>query len=108
MKGKYVETVEAYLQELSELSKLPTAETKKGWYSELKGYAQEKNYKPGWAAVNFREKFKHWPGRGWDFIAVTTPSVEVKAWIKHKQFQWAYRNRKMEFNRAYENKEIVS
>ena len=44
----------------------PTIEEKQQFYSELLGYYEEKinegkNWKPGWAAHKFKEKFKEWP-----------------------------------------------
>ena len=57
------------------------------WHAMLVHIGQERGYKPGWAAVNFKEKFGTWPPR----VPVTPmrPDPEVSSWIRHKMIAYA-------------------
>jgi DNA repair protein RadD len=57
------------------------------WHAMLVHIGEERGYKPGWAAVNFKEKCGTWPPR----VPVTPmrPDPEVSAWIRHKMIAYA-------------------
>ena len=43
-------------------------EEKQQFYLQLKAYARDKNYAPGWPKANYREKFKEWPAWSWEML----------------------------------------
>ena len=80
--------------ELRELKRKPKAESvvdKVTFLAELKAYAQERGYKPGWAANQYRAKLGVWPNNQ---IADVEPargiSPETRSWIKSRLIAWAH------------------
>lgn len=65
-----------------------THEGKAAFFGELLGYAQDKGYKPGWAANKYREKFGVWPTK-MSHVQPVEPSFETASWIKASQIRWA-------------------
>ena len=61
---------------------------KSQFYCELKAYAGNHNYKPGWIAHTFKQKFGHWPN-GLDHLPPIGPSRTTLNWIKSRQIAWA-------------------
>jgi DNA repair protein RadD len=65
------------------------------WYAGLLWLQQDamhrgKTYKPSWPAVNFKEKFGHFPPRSWEYaIAPAEPTVEVRNYIRSRQIAYA-------------------
>jgi DNA repair protein RadD len=57
------------------------------FYSELLGYAEGKGYASGWAAHQYKKKFKDWPD-GFDRVAMS-PSVSTVNWVRSRQIAWA-------------------
>lgn len=67
-----------------------TEDEQKQFFAELKAYAIQKEYKPGWAAMKFKEKFKAWPPQHFDGIApATILSPTVALWIRSRNIAWA-------------------
>ena len=60
------------------------------FFGQLKTYAAEKKYKPGWAAMKYRDAFGKWPNAHGDAPLVPV-SVEVASWIKSRNIAWAKR-----------------
>lgn len=60
---------------------------KKRFYAELRGYAERKGFKPGWAFHKFIEKFNHQPA-GYGSVAME-PSVATLNWIRSRQIAFA-------------------
>jgi DNA repair protein RadD len=58
------------------------------FYGELCGIADERGYKPGWAAHKFKEKFGDWP-RGMDGVESRMPSAQTRRWVKSRMIAWA-------------------
>ena len=54
----------------------------------LLSIANHRGYKPGWAAMKFREIFRVWPPRGQD-PAPDNPSGELMKWIKAQNKAYA-------------------
>jgi superfamily II DNA or RNA helicase len=52
------------------------------FYAELLGLAEERRYAPGWAAHQFKQKFKRWPD-GFDRVPIA-PSVSVRNWVRSR------------------------
>ena len=58
------------------------------FYSELFQYAKTKDYKPGWAAMQYKEKYGLFPD---NIVAHETKSIELaKGWVKHKAIKRRY------------------
>ena len=84
--------------ELRELKRKPKEPKEKKWLpedkaqflAELKAYAQQQGYKPGWASNQYREKLGVWPNHD---IAHVRPalqiSYETRNWIKSRLIAWA-------------------
>ena len=64
-----------------------TMAEKSDWYSQLLGFAVERQYNPNWAANKYREKFGVWP-RGVKG-SNKAPGPLVRAWIKSRQIAYA-------------------
>jgi DNA repair protein RadD len=56
------------------------------WHSMLVAISQENNYKPGWAAHKFKEKFGRWPTVRPS--APMEPSAEVRSWVRSRTIAW--------------------
>ena len=68
-------------------SKKCTMEEKQLFYSGLLTHAAIKNFKRGWAANNYREKFGVWPNQ---LLEVKSPIIpDVANWILKKNIAWA-------------------
>ena len=60
------------------------------FYSELRCYALDRGFKPGWAYMKFKEKFGHAPDRSIEHIApALTVTKETSSWIKSRNIAWA-------------------
>lgn len=88
---------EGELQEIVP-GKLTKVGTKKEWsyaekkvfLAELKGYALDKGYKPGWAAMKFKDKFGDWPERPMDKVEpATLISPGTLNFIRYRNIKWA-------------------
>ncbi len=65
-------------------------EEKKVFFAELKGYALDKSYKPGWAAMKYKDKFGVWPERTFDSIApAAVMSPGTINFIRSRNIAWA-------------------
>jgi superfamily II DNA or RNA helicase len=58
------------------------------FFAELIWYAGEHQYKRGWAAHKFQERFGDWPPYGFTPKPVQ-PSPETISWIRSRQIAWA-------------------
>ena len=66
-----------------------TEQERKVFFAELKAYALMHEYKPGWAAVKFKDKFKVWPPKHFDGVApATVLSPTVALWIRSRNIAW--------------------
>jgi superfamily II DNA or RNA helicase len=59
------------------------------WHAMLTAVGIERGYKPGWAAVNYKEKFGSWPPTR--SIAPQPPSPEVRSWVRSRMIAYAKR-----------------
>ena len=67
-----------------------TSEQKEAFYAGLAAYAKERNYKDGWVAHKFQEKFGVWP-RAMRAEIPPHAGPEVLNWIKSRQIAYAKR-----------------
>jgi len=60
------------------------------FFAQLKGFAEEKGYKDGWASNKYRDAVGVWPNahRG---IVGSKPTLSVRSWIKSQQIAFAKR-----------------
>ena len=66
-----------------------TEDEQKRFFAELKAYAVMHEYKPGWAAMKFKEKFKAWPPRHFESVpAATVLSPTIALWIRSRNIAW--------------------
>jgi superfamily II DNA or RNA helicase len=59
------------------------------FYRELKQFGVNRNYKPGWLAHKFKEKFGHFPPREFELLNPLPPSRTTLGWIKSRQIAYA-------------------
>lgn len=83
--------------ELVELGAKPanskySMQEKSQFMAELRGYAQTKGYKDGWASNVYKEKFGVWP-KGLNDLPPLAPSDLTQGFIKHRNIKQAYRHK---------------
>jgi DNA repair protein RadD len=70
------------------IAAISQAKDKIRFYQEVKRYAENRNYKPGWVAYKFKEKFGHWPN-GLKHLPPIDPSPATCSWIRSRQIAYA-------------------
>jgi superfamily II DNA or RNA helicase len=58
------------------------------WHAMLIYLAAERGYRPGWAAVNYKEKFGSWPPYGSNPEPIP-PTPEVRSWVRSRLIAYA-------------------
>jgi DNA repair protein RadD len=91
-KGRMVETLAGELVELG-AGEPPQVKDKLAFYAELRGYALERGYKPGWAAHKFRERHGVMPPWRWNDHAALPPSRATRGWVRSR---WIARRKEQE------------
>jgi ribosomal protein L32 len=64
--------------------------TRAMWHAMLLTIAEERDYKPGWAAHQYKQKFGTWPPWGAKPMPIT-PTPEVRSWVKSRMIAFAKR-----------------
>jgi superfamily II DNA or RNA helicase len=90
-RGEPIPVIEAQLQEVRrEVSGQPNHAARAIFYGQLKQYARDHGYQPGWAVHKYRERYGVLP---WDENVKDAPlcpvTQNVANWIKHQQIRWA-------------------
>ena len=57
------------------------------WHEALAWIAEEKGYKAGWVANQFKTKFGHWPIDR--YAEPVRPTVEIRNWVRSRQIAYA-------------------
>jgi DNA repair protein RadD len=57
------------------------------WLGMLTHIAEERDYRPGWIAHKFKEKFGSWPTRR--YVPAIKPSPEVQSWVRSRLIAYA-------------------
>jgi superfamily II DNA or RNA helicase len=84
-----IEPTAGELAELKRKAKEKAVPLPSMFLAELKCYAQDRHYKPGWPAAKFKDKFGHWPDRAIENVApALTVSRETASWIKSRNIAW--------------------
>jgi hypothetical protein len=60
---------------------------KREFYGELLGIARARQFKPGWAAHKFKEKYGDWPP--YRHADPLPPSDATLRWVKSRNIAWA-------------------
>ena len=87
--GELQEIVPGKLMKVSG-KKVWSYEEKKVFLAELKGYAADKGYKPGWAGMKFKDKFGEFPEPSINRVSpanVLSPGTVL--WIRSRNIAWA-------------------
>ena len=65
--------------------------TRRRWWAMLTHIGAERGYKQNWPAVNFKEKFGHYPGAYGATIEPEEPTAEVRSWVRSRMITYAKR-----------------
>jgi DNA repair protein RadD len=91
-KAKGVETRNGQLVEIGK-SKVESPESKMRFFLELAGLGEMKDYKSGWAANQYKERFGEWPEWKWknhvDKFGGMDPSIETIRWVKSRMIRYS-------------------
>lgn len=66
-----------------------TEPERKVFFQELKQYALTKAYKPGWAALKYKDKFGAWPPFSWNDLPAKPYSPAIEMWVRSRNIAWA-------------------
>ena len=66
-----------------------TIQEKARFFAQLKGYCLLRGYKPGWAAMKYKDKFEVWPDWSIRDVQPMAAGPEVLQWIRAGQIRWA-------------------
>jgi DNA repair protein RadD len=67
-----------------------TAQQRTQFHRELLWIAKEKNYKPGWAAMKYKERFGTFPSaKPWALPEPEQPDAATRAWVRSRQIAYA-------------------
>jgi len=87
-----VEVIQGELVELGAHRKAMEASMaeKTKFFAELQGYSSEKNYKPGWAANQYKQRYGVWPNHpSIRYAMPIEPSGGTLSWIRSRQIAYA-------------------
>jgi DNA repair protein RadD len=88
--AEYVCFSDEDLVEVGSTNHRPSRDEQRRFYAELKGLAQEKNRKAGYAFYKFIDKFGTKPPWDWkDSVPATIPSPQTRAWVRSRDIAWA-------------------
>lgn len=86
-RGKMVRTIEGELVEIG--ATRPEDEQERiAFYLELRGFASERNHKPGWAAHQFKAKHGQFPPWSWNDFPPAAPGMVTRRWVKSRVIAW--------------------
>src|SRR5262245_10458438 len=86
--GRMAQTLAGELVELG-AEERPDTQERQVFHRELRGYASDRGYKPGWAAHKYRERHGSFPPWAWNALPALTPSPTTLRWIKSRLIAWA-------------------
>jgi DNA repair protein RadD len=83
-RGKMIETIDGDLVEVGAHLDAD-GQTRLQFFLELRGFAIERNFKPGWAAHKFKEKYDAgFPPWAWNDMPPAAPTLATRGWIKSR------------------------
>ena len=77
--------------ELFEVSGAKKGTDNREFYRQLLCYSKSRNYKDGWAAHKYKEKYGTWPPRAWGSDPLMTPSLATQNWIRSRMIAYSKR-----------------
>ncbi|GMW05422.1 MAG: hypothetical protein AMXMBFR8_02190 [Nevskiales bacterium] len=86
-RGRRIETLDGELVEIGAHASEETRDRMQ-FFLELRGFATEKDFKPGWAAHKFRECYSEFPPWGWNDLPAAVPSITTRRWIQSRYIAW--------------------
>ena len=72
-------------------TKIPTVQEKIAFHAELRRLADNRGYKPGWAAHQYKNKFGVFPPWDWNDRPTCEPTATTLSWVKSRQIAYAKR-----------------
>ena len=72
-------------------AKIPTVQEKIAFHAELRWLADNRGYKPGWAAHQYKNKFGVFPPWDWNDRPTCEPTATTLSWVKSRQIAYAKR-----------------
>jgi DNA repair protein RadD len=92
-RAERIDTRDGQLVEVGTKKKDWSSEQRMHFFLELAGYGELKDYKSGWAANKYRERFNEWPVSAWtNHVAkygALDPSIETLRWIKSRMIAYS-------------------
>jgi DNA repair protein RadD len=67
----------------------PTIQEREGFYAELKRIAETREYRAGWIAHKFKERYGHFPPLAWNTMPSRIPSPATFRWVQSRSIAWA-------------------
>lgn len=93
--GKPIPTWRADLVEVSSAEeRRRNLEVEADFFAQLRGFAAERGFRPGWAFHQFREKYGHPPSQAAERLAPRAPSAEVRRWCQSRLIAYAKATRR--------------
>jgi DNA repair protein RadD len=83
-KGRLVTTLPGELVELAARAAAAEEQNRRGFYAELKGYAAERGFKPGFAFVKYLERYEVKPPWSWKDDPAQPPSRATRGWLRSR------------------------
>ena len=72
-------------------AKIPTEQEKIVFHAELRRLANDRGYKPGWAAHQYKNKFGVFPPWDWNDRPTCEPTAPTLSWVRSRQIAYAKR-----------------
>jgi hypothetical protein len=69
--------------------KQPTQQERIIFYGELRRIAEQRGYKSGWAAQQYKTKFGSFPPWAWNQGPTCTPTASTLSWVRSRQIAYA-------------------
>ncbi len=67
-----------------------SAAQRESFHRQMLWIARERNYKPGWAAMKFKERFGTWPAaKPWQHPEPVEPTPDTRAWERSRRIAYA-------------------
>jgi DNA repair protein RadD len=89
--GKYVPIEDGELVEFSSrnVAKHETQQDRMIFFAELRHIGEQRGYKTGWAAQQFRTKFGDYPPWAWNDLPTRPPTAVTLSWVRSRQIAYA-------------------
>lgn len=88
-RGKPVLVAEGELVEINARPQRADEAGRQQFHAELRAIADERGYKPGWAAMKFKERYGEWPAWPWNDLPTAEPTDATRRWVKSRAIAWA-------------------